>query len=202
MSTFGPTIIAISGADRVGKKTQTSMLHEALTRRGHAAKLIEVPWAGSKTHGLIYHMLENGWAFKFPTLFQFVQNINKLSCQRYIKKCCSFYDYIILDRWRLSTIAYGSATGANKSLTKLMYKKMLSPDVTFILSGHKLTLVAEDDYEKDDELQENVRRFYLNSARSYEGNCFVVKIDRKPREAIHEEIVKELLRRELLTIVP
>ena len=67
-------IIALEGADQVGKFTQSHLLLDELKRRGKKAVIVEVPIIKNKlSYSLIYWMLQNGIAKKVPTIFQAFQ---------------------------------------------------------------------------------------------------------------------------------
>lgn len=191
--------IAIEGGDRVGKKTQTQLLKSALELIGNKTVLVEVPWNDRLTYRAIYYMLEHGLASKYPTLFQVVQNVNKFLCQALKFIQFKRNDYVIFDRWRLSSDAYGTLTGANKTIVKLLFSILLTPDITIVLNGKKLTDVCEDEYESNDSLQRKVRMYYKNVAPSVEHNCVVVNVDSKSREKVHEEVMIALGKSGLLT---
>jgi len=52
-------LIALEGADRVGKATQSTMLEEALNSRGIKATVEEIPYDDGVTHPEIYRMLKD-----------------------------------------------------------------------------------------------------------------------------------------------
>ena len=61
-------IIVIEGPDRTGKQTQTKLLKKKLTKHGFCPIVIEVPIRSAVTYPLIYWMLRNGLAKKFPKI--------------------------------------------------------------------------------------------------------------------------------------
>ena len=71
-------------------------------------------------------------------------------------------DYIILDRWSLSTIVYGSAEGVDVAFSELLASKLIYPDYTILLLGKSHMQHAEDVYEADDSLQKSVKKLYEN----------------------------------------
>lgn len=166
-------IVAIEGADKVGKQTQTTMLVNTLGRYGDKVKLVEVPFRDGATHKLIYWMLANGMAKRFPHLFQFVHFVNKFIFQfTYLVWLRLTHDVIVLDRWALSSIVYGDATGVNKLFNRFLYWFLISPDVTIILHGpsFKRDEKADDVYEKDSDLQSAVKSGYYDWANEHPEN--------------------------------
>ena len=158
-------MIVVEGPDRVGKFTQTHLLKEYITRIGLAAVVVEVPIRSAITYRVIYWMLQNGLAKKFPKIFQWFQFINRKIFQMYTLPVLEeHYDFIIMDRWSLSTIVYGIAEGVPKAYTIGLAKKLREPDFTIILFGEAHEHIAEDSYEVDASLQARVRLEYAKWA--------------------------------------
>lgn len=155
-------VICIEGHDKSGKETQTNMLYDVLSKH-HSVTLVEVPAKGL-THKAIYWMLSNKTARRFPNTFQFVQFINKLSFQLLVLPTLkAMSDYVILDRWSLSAIVYGDATGVNRHFNRFLYSMLAKPDVTLVMTGKSFTRSGTDDeYEKDNDLQRAVKGGYLD----------------------------------------
>lgn len=188
------TIIAIEGPDKVGKQTQTNMLVQALKREHHKVKLIEVPVRDLLTHKLIYWMLRNGRAKTWPNVFQTLQFFNKWLFQVKLLFLRWTYDYVILDRWALSSIVYGDAGGANKTYNRFLYWFLREPDVTLILVGAARSGEVTDAYEKDNVLQTNVRKGY---AEWYlEHPRYIQLVDNMgTRDEVHRRIIRTLAER-------
>lgn len=186
-----PITIALEGPDRVGKKTQSELLRNSLEKGGNKVELLEVPWNDGITYRAIYYMLEHGKASKYPTLFQVIQNSNKILCQ--LVKSFQFRkaDYVIFDRWRLSSWVYGCSTYANMRIVRAMFNMLRRPDLTVVLVGNRLIKKEDDEYEKNSRLQTRVRRVY-SRAELIEKNTVVIDINGKSREQVHEEIMTAL----------
>jgi hypothetical protein len=75
------TLIAVEGADRVGKCTQSTSIVKMFNDMHRRARRIEIPFNDRLTYKVIYWMLRNGLAKKTPNLFQFVQFLNKFLFQ-------------------------------------------------------------------------------------------------------------------------
>lgn len=157
-------IICIEGVDRSGKATQASMLYDALAD-SHSVTLVEVPTDGY-THKLIYWMLKRGWAKRFPNTFQLVHFANKFGFELFVLPTMKHLsDYVILDRWRLSAIVYGNATGVNPCLNKFLNDRLIKPDITLIMHGAEHVRNEEKDtYEADGDLQKAVKAAYFEHA--------------------------------------
>lgn len=185
-------LVAIEGPDKVGKQTQSQMLAHVLRRYGDKVALVEVPFRDGVTHPLIYWMLRNGKAKTYPNLFQFVQFLNKLVFQwtvlLWLRFTCA---YVVLDRWSLSSIVYGDATGVNPAYNRVLYWLLKKPDITVVLHGSsfKRSTTVDDAYEKDSDLQLAVRRGYYNWAQEHPFDHELVD-NQGTKDEVHERIVE------------
>ena len=185
-------IIVIEGPDRCGKATQSRLLCDYLNSRSIKAKVVEVPIQDPLTYQLIYWSLSNGLAKKNPKVFQLLQCLNRWLFQSFkLPSLEHEYDYIIFDRWSLSTNVYGQATGLSKTFVDPLYRILRKPDFTILILGPAHKHSAEDVYESDDLLQENVREIYSKWAAGHPHDCHVVD-SRQSKEAASCEIIKIL----------
>jgi thymidylate kinase len=185
-------IIVVEGPDRVGKFTQTHLLQEYITGIGLGATVVEVPIRSAITYRVIYWMLQNGLAKTFPKIFQWFQFINRKIFQVFTLPVLEeHYDFIIMDRWSLSTIVYGIAEGVPKDYTIGLAKKLREPDFTIILFGEAHEHVAEDSYEADVSLQVRVRLEYAKWA--LENPKMTKFIDCNQDKKIVAEKIKNIL---------
>jgi len=153
-------VLCIEGPDCSGKSTQVKNLTEKLRKMGLNVLSEEIPFKGL-LRTIIYKMLVNGKAKKWPIIFQTLHFLNRLYWQTFVypfKKV----DVIVLGRWSLSSLIYGSLEGVPKPLLILFHNLLLKPDMTFVLNGLHKRSRAKDSYEADDELQANVNNMYKN----------------------------------------
>jgi len=168
-------VIVLEGADRCGKATQTQMLSSALRKFGYSVATVEVPIKDNPIYHLIYWMLANGFAKKYPKIFQWCQYFNRQIFQWFtLSKLERQYDYIIMDRWSLSTVIYGIATNVPEEFTEDLYGRLRRPDHTVVLLGPAHKHEAEDEYEADGQLQARVRELYASWALQNSSESVVV----------------------------
>lgn len=190
-------ILVIEGPDKMGKNTQSTMLLLALNTPPDVkpvfgqtkACLVEVPTRGF-TYKLIYWMLSNSLAKRLPNTFQFVQFMNKYSFQLFkLPKLLKENDYVILDRWSLSGLVYGAATGVNLRFNAWLFSKMKYPDLTLVMHGSSFRRKSEDDdsYESDNDLQKRVKDLYYTQATTLPAHELVD--NQGTPEEVHNRII-------------
>ena len=190
-------ILVFEGADKTGKETQSKLLQKALCDAGYNAMRVEVPTkACPRTYALIYKMLKDGSAKRWPNAFQFVQFLNKWMFQhRVLPGLMKYNDVVIFDRWSLSAIIYGNATGVNRTLNQFLYNRLKKADVTLVFHGKSFRRKAADDsYEKDTDLQEKVAIAYHTWGVKNHKDHMLVNNERSV-EDIHQGIIVDLCMR-------
>lgn len=182
--------IAIEGPDRVGKKTQATMLADAISAAGVSVAQVEVPYFGYGamwSYGMIYKMLGSGAAKRWPIVFQLVHMLNKLACQLHLMFNCA--DVAVLDRWHMSSVVYGIASGVAARAVRAMGSLLARPTVTIVLlkrSQHDHD-VAPDSYESDAQLQDRVRALYATMCNGVD----VIAVD---ADGTREEVAQRIRR--------
>lgn len=193
-------IIAIEGPDKCGKFTQTNLLQKYIASTGLSAVVVEVPIRSAITYRVIYWMLRNGLAEKLPKTFQWLQYLNRLIFQTFIlPRLEKKNDYVIFDRWSLSTVVYGVAEGVSKEFCEKLYRGLRRPDFTIILLNKSYQHEAEDVYEADLNLQKNVRRLYADWAAKNIADSYVVGDNNNSKEKISSDIVQFLKLSKIIT---
>lgn len=167
-------LVSFEGPDAVGKETQAKKLCAHYNTIGVSAIYCEFPLNDNKvllsrtTFSLIKNMLSSGFANKHPTLFQIVQFINKFFFNLVtLPKLLNSYDVVILDRWSASVLVYGLSTGVNNKVVNRMFKALKHADITVILNGESFNKKNKDSYEKDDNLQMRVKKYYTKYQNDY-----------------------------------
>lgn len=186
-------LIVIEGPDKVGKETQSKLLEKYLTMCGNRVRRVEVPVHDGITYHLIYWMLRNGFAIRHPNIFQFVQFLNKWFFQTVALPWLKMRnDYIIFDRWAVSAVVYGDATGVNMGFNRWLYRRLKKANVTVILMGPAFDANNENDdtYEKSSSLQSLVRVGYKFWVQGDNGSD-LVSAD-QPRESVFRAILNTL----------
>ena len=182
-------IIAFEGADRCGKATQSKLLKEYIESIGKKAIVIEAPINDGPFYRMIYWMLKNGLAKTFPRIFQMFNFFNKWIFQTMkLTKIEHCYDFIIFDRWSLSSVIYGAAEGLEEKYCLNLYKLLRKPDFTIMLLGQPYKHESEDVYESDAILQDKVRKLYAEWSNDNPKDSHVIDGTGMDKEILFDEI--------------
>lgn len=180
-------LIAIEGADRLGKQTQTDLLLSQLRAKGLKACSEEVPWKGhTSTYDTLYAMLKDGTAAKYPVVFQTLQGINRREMlESYLPQLQAEQDVVLLDRWTPSTWVYGGVGGVSEDQTQAILRGVPDPDLVIVLDGESFAMGKEaDSFEADTAFQRAVRLGYQKWAG--EQGAPVVNANRDKAEVASE----------------
>jgi dTMP kinase len=205
--------VAFEGIDGSGKSLQARLLYERLVSTGRKAILTYEP-----SNGSIGNLLE--------TAIKKDRNIDNTTLQLFftadrayhilytIKPALENGIDVITDRYMFSTIAYGAASGVNRTWLREINSKFVLPDFTFVLDAKPETAIRRitsralqfasaefrhgtaDREKRGNDLFETkrflgkVRREYLALRRSYKG-YYVIDSEDDP-EAIETRIGKIL----------
>ena len=190
-------LVSFEGPDAVGKETQAKMLCNYYNLNNIRAVYYEFPlndsgvMLSSVTFKSIKKMLTSGFANKYPNLFQAVQFMNKFFFNALtLPKLMNAYDVIILDRWSASVLVYGYASNVNKKLALKMFTSLRHADMTVILNGSSFNKDNKDSYEKDNELQTRVKKYYTEYQNDYNSIRNILNLSpNQDIQKIHKTII-------------
>lgn len=170
--------IVFEGADKQGKNTQVCKLVRYLIDQGYSVYTGEIPRYNSYTGRLLKRMLESGSAVKHNYLFQFIQFLNKFVFQTLeLNEAIGQYDYIVLDRWALSSVIYGSASNVNESFSDIFFNILKQPTQYVVLYGSSFYREGSDSYESNSKFQEDVKQLYKDWSTTHRKECVLVDYD-------------------------
>lgn len=187
------TLVALEGADRVGKATQSRMLEAALTAAKLRATVEEIPYRDGLTHTEIYRFLREGSVYKCPEAFQTLQAINRRHFQlRYLPTLMQHFDVVILDRWNLSTRVYGAVDGVSEETTELLLRGLPEVALTVVLDADPWPKKNLDTLEANVEYQTRVRAKYREWCESDPKHYVMVDASRS-RVDVHQDILQRII---------
>jgi len=173
--------VALEGADKRGKSTQSTLLAEAIN-----AKLVKYPYYDSLTGRIILEILEERYQLESghgnrAAIIQSLMTINRYETLDLIPKDCN----VVFDRYSLSAFVYGGLDGLNEDFIYKINSALPQPDITIIIAGEPVGALNNDFYEKD-EKQRAINSLYIKLAK----RLYLPIINaNQPIDKVHSEIM-------------
>jgi dTMP kinase len=127
-------LIAFEGIDGAGKKTLTRFLKKQLTKEGMSVETFRYPDYGSPWGRIIKRYLDNKLELD-PVEQFFTYFTDILKDQAKLEELLAKGDFVIVDRYFASTVAFQSAQGFSyrRALAVLDQVKPIIPDIGFFI---------------------------------------------------------------------
>lgn len=143
-------LVAVEGIDASGKHTLCCGLADALQQRGYRPRIYPFPAYNSPTGQLIQGHLRGEWAVEdWPQPATSEQIATRRARNMLVRQCLMTCDraaqvpailaalgagdVVILDRWWMSSLAYGTAEGLDPKWVRAVSSVLPEPDVWFLL---------------------------------------------------------------------
>ncbi|WP_426455445.1 dTMP kinase (plasmid) [Paenibacillus sp. S-38] len=190
-------IIAFEGLDASGKATQTAMLVQKLKDQGHLTATIAFPRYDQPIGTLIRQWLQGEVSLTTEAAHMLYEaDRQDFMCwiDRYEQ---TGIDYLVIDRYTLSNLAFGTARDVNLDWLQGLQNKIRQPDITFVLdvspkTSFKRRPERQDKNEKDFSLLLRSRMAYRSLAKTlpYDSDQLIFMLDANGSpEAIHEAVM-------------
>lgn len=221
-ATPGRKLVAIEGIDAAGKATQSKMLARALDKAGGTdvlrpyARVFSFPHYSSSTGQLLRQHLTGEWNCvgsistdgwqreaqekREMLLRQALMTVNRYEQQSIIRYNLQ-HTHVILDRWWMSSLAYGVAEGLDRDWIVEVSRELLQPDL-WVLIDIPPTLGAarrppRDNNEKNTDKLEKVRGVYISEFTALSvgrSNRAVIINGDQSADDVHKEIMNAVSR--------
>lgn len=186
-------IIAIEGLDKSGKHTQSKMLAEYLESKGYNVVQSEFHRYDTPTGELIMKWLRKEWDVDQATI-ELIMAADKQAQQDWFNdlEVVQGVDFLILDRYTRSQLAYALANGVSGHWVKQLQMCMRPPNLEILIDipaevsmERKGKWGDNDRYESDLKLLKDVRAIY---------NVFIKNVidGEQSVEEVHRDIIKEV----------
>ncbi len=157
------TTITFEGIDGSGKETQSILIHDYFIKKGLKSVLITFPDYSTNLGKLIKEALLDTTFDRYSLQMLFsADRLRQIHNIINNEKNC---DYAILDRYKWSSIIYGSARGLNATWVENLECILPDPDYTFLIDIPVEISIqrtgARDVLESDSELLTKCRNKYL-----------------------------------------
>ncbi len=185
--------IVFEGIDGAGLTTQASLLDKYLKSKKYEVILTKEP-TNNLIGGLIRAALRKEWITSNRTLQLLFSADRAHHLEKEIIPALEDGKIVILDRYFISTIAYGMIE-LEKNWLKALNSQFYLPDIVFIIDVPvevsieriKKSRFGFEFFEEEEKL-EKIRNNFLELSKEYE-NCFVINGNRSIEE-INQEIIK------------
>ncbi|MDE1855037.1 MAG: dTMP kinase [Candidatus Micrarchaeota archaeon] len=200
-------LIAVEGADGVGKHTQVTMLNERLKDEGYSTKLYSFPDYESDFGRILKRNLVGVKVVNNKTSFlTYLADMTEKAGK--IEMDVEAGNAVVLDRYLFSTVAYGTTFGFDYEDAKMVERifALPQPDVVLYIdmpvetsmvwknAQRSLEKEDADRYERNRAVQEKVRAIYEKLMEESFMASRWVKIDGgKSKEEVHEAIMKAVI---------
>lgn len=192
-------IVALEGIDASGKETQARLLAESLRAKGYLVAQETFPRYNTSIGILLKYWL----AGKIQLSDEAAHMLFEADRQDYMKEMRQLeevFDFLILDRYTLSNLAFGMAKGIDLQWLKGMQKLIRKPDITFVLditseTSFKRKDIGRDRHEMASHLLNRARAAYytLGDIQRVEEDALVQIIDANVSpEDIHEVVLSHV----------
>lgn len=190
-------ILAFEGIDQSGKETQQKLLAAEMMRRGFRVKTVSFP----RYHLPIGKMIERYLKGEINLSAEAVHMLYEADRQDFteeIKQIENDTDYLIIDRYILSNLAYGMAKGLDLKWLQALQEKVVKPDATFVLditarTSFERKCSNRDRYESDEHLLNRVRTAYHVLGQILQENSdqliYIIDANASPME-VHETVLE------------
>lgn len=195
-------LIVVEGMDASGKQTQSKWLEAELRRRGLDGRRFQFPWYDTEVGKAIATHLQAQWQAvscenegpgrgmhyagpcRFdPLVFQCLQTVNRLEAAPFITRALGEGANVVLDRYYMSGVAYGTADGIPTEWLEMIHELLPQPDLSIYLAvptAESVTRRPErrDRYESQaglmDEAARNYRDLFMRRKETGPGRWEIV----------------------------
>ncbi|MFN3621899.1 MAG: dTMP kinase, partial [Nitrososphaerales archaeon] len=204
-SIFARTVLAVfglmlvfEGIDKAGKTTQARLLTKRLKKEGYRCKMISFP-VYTTPIGRELKLSLYGRRNYPPQVKYLLMSANRWEMKKELES--SGLDFLILNRYKHSNIAYGVASGLDRKWLETLDQGLPEPNKVILLdispsTSLKRKLRGRDLNEKDLKYLKRVRKTYLKIAKEYGWS--VVNAEQDVKE-VHKEVwslVKQVIRKQ------
>ena len=180
-------ILAFEGIDKAGKATQARLLSSRLEKEGYKCKILSFPVYTTPIGQELRLSLQGRRSYPLQVR-HLLMSANRWEMKGELES--SGVDVLILDRYIHSNIAYGVASGLDRSWLESLDRGLPEPDLVILLdisptTSLKRKMRGRDVNEQDLAYLGRVRSVYLDLAREYGWR--VIDAERSIKQ-VHEEI--------------
>ena len=184
-------IIVIEGGDQAGKKTQTTMLANALKKRKIKTKTFSFPDYKTPIGKEISKYLSGRRKFP-PQVIHCLLAANRWEKLNEILEAQSKNSVLIMNRYYQSNLVYGVANGMKQRWLENLDAGLPKSDLVILLDvtqieSFKRKKIHRDKFEKNQEFLRKISKIYRTTAKKKHWKIIDAS---KTKKEVHEEILK------------
>lgn len=184
-------IIVIEGGDQAGKKTQTTMLRNALKKRKIKTKTFSFPDYNTPIGKEISKYLEGKRKFT-PQVIHCLLAANRWEKLNEILRAQSKNSILIMNRYYQSNLVYGLANGMKQKWLENLDAGLPRADLVILLDvtqteSFNRKKTNRDKFEKNEEFLRKISKIYRTIAKKKHWKIIDAS---KSKNEVHEEILK------------
>jgi len=165
-------LVGIEGVDAVGKRTQSSLLTAWLRSKKVVSSSISFPDYGTVIGREIKSYLLGNRSYS-PQVGHMLYAINRWEKKDDLERLLATSEVVVVNRYSASNYAYGTAKGLKLDWLMKLEEGLPKADLVLVLDAPPTALASrrgsnKDNYERNIEFQEKVRRAYLELSREPE----------------------------------
>ncbi len=186
-------LIAIEGIDQSGKHTQTRLLAKTLREKHFKVNTISFPIYDSRSGRQLREFLGGKKSYPLQAIHM-SYSLNRWENLEKIREIMKHSDYLIMDRYSPSNIAYGVAKGLDRQWLTILEKGLPIADLVIILDvpvsrSFTRKLNKRDVHEKDRHYLAKVRQSYKALVRQFGWKLVDANAS---ADEVHEKVWKEV----------
>lgn len=163
--------ITIYGVNNIGKTTHVRLLKERLESDGYKVASLKYPiYTAEPTGPRISSILrENAEPDISQEHFQLLYCLNRFDTQAQLQKLIQEYDVVLAEDYTFTSVAWGSAQGADKEWLLNINKPLLDPDFTMMMDGERGLNSIEKGHRHEDnqDLASKVHQVFRDLQEEY-----------------------------------
>jgi len=186
-------LISFEGIDASGKETQAKMLYKYLLSEGFNVAYESFPRYYTQVGKLIKKSLK-GEITLTPEAHHMLYEVDRIDFMGYLNELEELgCDFLILDRYTHSNIAFGVANNLSYNWLNLLQEYVRKPDLVFLLDitveeSVKRRENRQDLFEKDLEFLNKARMAYTLLAKN-DPTIISLWVGRSTPEQVHEAVL-------------
>jgi len=183
-------LIVFEGIDQSGKGTQSKLFVKKLRQLGYRAEYMHFHDINTPLGKEIQMFLE-GKRYYSSEVRQLLFTANRYERSKYIENRLDEIDFLIIDRYIPSGLAYGLANGLDLDWMIGIESKLPQPDIVVLIdistktSSNRKKEYKRDVYEKDYAYLNRVKDAYYHLAHKFN---YIMVDGEKEIDLVHEEV--------------